>query len=145
MLTPDQLAEIEQRAAAAADGPWSVYHEAPTPPNRWNHNRSVWAEKVGEYSVCDLDGTNSEADSEFIAHAREDIPALLATVRELQARIAQLEQIIEPGKASGMAQALFDLASECGMSPVSSKAPAWHIRQYIAELQAENKRLKDCK
>ena len=35
-----------------------------------------------------------DANSDFIAHARQDTPSLLSIVRELQARVAELETIL---------------------------------------------------
>jgi hypothetical protein len=57
-----QLTEIEARVSAATPGPWTTYDD------------------------------DSEADAEFIAHAREDIPALLAEVKQLreQVRVVRL-------------------------------------------------------
>jgi uncharacterized small protein (DUF1192 family) len=36
-----------------------------------------------------------DANSDFIAHARQDTPSLLSIVRELQARVAELERQCE--------------------------------------------------
>ena len=67
-----QLDAIKERAEAATDGPWRVISdyipgvievEGPTASNDY----------VAELSA-------DKADLEFIAHARQDIPALLAAV-----------------------------------------------------------------
>lgn len=78
-----QLAEIEARTWAATQGPW-----------RWHWRRddshwpgSIFAEpRTGHaYAVamCPRYGKESfEADAEFIAHARQDIPDLIAELRK---------------------------------------------------------------
>lgn len=78
VLTQEQLEAIRKRAEAAFNGPWHL-------EERWSGLTSV----VGRYPF-EIDGTFGVADclrnqdAEFIAHAREDIPALLAEVERLQ-------------------------------------------------------------
>lgn len=88
-LGPDQLAAIATRAEAATPGPWctdhtwDIYQGAEYVPgvSRW----------IGEMR---RDVANEPfADAEFIAHARQDVPALLAEVDRLRARIAGLEAL----------------------------------------------------
>lgn len=84
MSRPDVEA-IEGRAEAATDGPWASVDE--------------WVSGIG----ADRTFTMIEApsryvsrdvsngwDADFIAHAREDVPALIAYVRELEAALASL-------------------------------------------------------
>lgn len=79
------LEEIERRANAATSGPW------------WAWNRGVgWHIAVGSPEDLDEWGRprllpegfrtdiEFEADAEFIAHARTDIPALIAEVKRLR-------------------------------------------------------------
>jgi hypothetical protein len=83
VVTPLELDAVIVRAMAATPGPWT------------------WWCCDEESGVCQIDEIltvyTSEgdyigpADAEFIAHAREDIPALVAEVRRLQSRIAELE------------------------------------------------------
>ncbi|MGY1579204.1 hypothetical protein [Streptomyces sp. MN13] len=84
-LTDARLAEITARVEAATPGPWrtdgwEIYQggegEAP--------DLMKW---IGETCrVDDYDGSRNDAD--FIAHAREDVPALLAEVQRLKAELA---------------------------------------------------------
>ncbi len=82
-----RLAQIEARANAAVPMPWSARHEAggshvtydatPKPP----HNTS------GIYYIVKRNGFAKgvqSATADFIAHARQDVPALLAEVRRLR-------------------------------------------------------------
>ena len=73
---------VEARIEAATEGPWSVYRT-----------------RVGTYVTRpDLLGVAREwslvwqdADAEFIANARADLPRLLAAIRAVQAAIAGVE------------------------------------------------------
>lgn len=83
MIADDRAAQIRARAEAATDGPWESDSADP----------SIWSPDViviGNYTRADdynsaawEDAT--EADREFIAHARSDIPWLLAEVERLTA------------------------------------------------------------
>jgi hypothetical protein len=68
-LTTQQLDEIQVRANAATSGPWTVSEDyADILDFEGHHLASFWGQPVGE----------------FIAHAREDVPSLLAEVRRLK-------------------------------------------------------------
>lgn len=91
-MTDEQLAEIEERANAATPGPWTVVPQT----DKYlveSYDRSTvgrisdakgetvfgyWADPTGSslYVLAE--------DAEFIAHAREDIPTLIAEVREMR-------------------------------------------------------------
>ena len=83
-LTDADLDAIEQRANAASEGPWS--QDSDDPGLVWGEQRSsgdgywsLFASETGH------DATAQPQDAEFIAHARTDVPALLAEVRRLRA------------------------------------------------------------
>ena len=96
MELPD-LDAIEARANAASDGPWIVVHESAWEADDVQHPDVI---KVGAplyvgddepVTVC-LVSTDYEddpvdvlGDAEFIAHARTDVPALVAALREARA------------------------------------------------------------
>lgn len=70
-MTEAQLAEIEAREKLATAGPWIA--------NQW---RGI--ETADETWL--LDGNMAtKSDAEFIAHARDDVPHLVAEVRRLRA------------------------------------------------------------
>lgn len=73
---------IEARANAATPGPWKLW------------GMTVMTDRHGTGDVADCDDIAFTADpdrglrtfnADFIAHAREDIPALVAEVRRLRA------------------------------------------------------------
>jgi len=61
-----RLEEIRKRCENASEGPW------------------VSSEMIGDEYV-------SNADAAFIAHARDDVPWLLARIEELEADLVQAE------------------------------------------------------
>lgn len=80
-LTDEELAEIKERAEKATEGPWGVGKPSPNGLNN-----------VGTMSGLLTAQTLEEEDASFIAHAREDIPKLLAEVeyrREKQAELLE--------------------------------------------------------
>jgi len=93
---PPDLAAIEARAAAAPGGYWVVLDRGVWIP--WSapddaQSRSGW--DTGRYlAVEDGDwhgsGEPPRALWEFIAAARQDVPALVAEVRRLRAELAAL-------------------------------------------------------
>jgi len=92
------LAVIEARATAATDGPWEPeptragdympYYGVKSLAKGWNvvHARVDW-EGFGHGS--------RQADAEFIAHARADVPALLAMVREQRAVLDAVQKLMQ--------------------------------------------------
>jgi hypothetical protein len=97
-MTDERLAEIETRALAATNGPWRVDHES------WKevNDITVWYGEGDEAQcVCNMgaaitavdnraEAEVSYANGTFVAHAREDVPALLSEVRRLRAVNADL-------------------------------------------------------
>lgn len=78
-LDAEALAAMERRCEFARAGPWTIVSRLP--PNQWGA-RSVLSTGEGGRPF-DLDGAK-EADHEFIAHARTDLPRLIAEVRRLR-------------------------------------------------------------
>lgn len=88
-MTDAELKAIEERATHEnlSPGPWTV----------------EWANVTSGDVVGPVDpGPNwggraqySRWDAEFIAHARSDVPALLAEVRRLQAEIGPMRELLE--------------------------------------------------
>ena len=75
-LSPDELSAIEARANAATAGPWRSIIEG-----RDQDSGSSFIMTEGEDIY--VSGA-TDADQDFIAHARQDVPRLLAEVRRLR-------------------------------------------------------------
>lgn len=97
-MNEQQLREIEERATAATPGPW----EAIGFDNQAKH--ITWlGDADGGDEVADLGAVRNE-DAIFIATCRKDIPALIAEVRRLQAKVEALEEHLSDA----------DLCTVCG-------------------------------
>lgn len=96
-MTDKELAEIKARAIAAHEGPWGI------PPARSNATR-FWLQPYkerGDWSNQSWRGfirCDFKEDAIFVAHAREDIPALLATIEYLRAEIARMQEELDSVK-----------------------------------------------
>lgn len=88
-MTDKQLAEIEARAAKATPGPWVAAGEEyidELPDGLWlEPSVQVQAEAGKTRTLATIHvGTGVDEDADFIAHAREDIPELIAHIRKLE-------------------------------------------------------------
>ncbi|MCD2263279.1 hypothetical protein K3888_11275 [Dietzia aurantiaca] len=86
MSISDRLDQIEQRAEAATEGPWEVMEEV----DGVRAGRRTAIRAQGNLAIArrvvTVDQTRphhepAEANVEFIAHARTDVPALVAALR----------------------------------------------------------------
>lgn len=68
-LSPQREAEIAARTEAATKGPWFIHDDWPG---------RVFSESQFNHHIARVTGSNPEANERFIAHAREDVSALLA-------------------------------------------------------------------
>ena len=91
------LDEIERRANAATPGPWT-YHDGcgyvEVPPCGAIEFKPGWERSVHFLARVHNNHVEGEDglgfDGAFIAHARTDVPALIARVRELEAQLDEL-------------------------------------------------------
>lgn len=94
-LTPERLAEIKARTDAATPGPWFVEHLERDGFTYFSTDIAPLESFDGEVHAGVLD----EDEAEFIAHAREDVPDLVAEVERLRserdALQAKLDQVRE--------------------------------------------------
>lgn len=76
-MTDERIAGIRKRAEAATGGLWVVVHDGT--------ERSISTTESGRF-VCHLNSNmlRYSADADFIAHARADIPDLLAELERIQ-------------------------------------------------------------
>ena len=97
MLTKDEVAQIKERAEKATPPPWDcgsmgdyvalAYFD---PPYDWNNDLLA--------PVCE----QTLVTGDFIAHARQDVPALCASYEELRGLLRKLEHDISTWVNNGM-------------------------------------------
>jgi signal transduction histidine kinase len=164
-LSEQQLAEIRGRETAATKGPWGTYDDG-----TGRIDIAADLEDTGHGYTCrrgiaqtdddpidndpthadwdeDTDLAQSEADAQFIAHARTDVPTLLAEIDRLQAerhttnealddavaairakdqRIAELEQQLAAAVRRDITSPLYTILRHGDMSD--------QVRREIADL-----------
>lgn len=76
-MTDERLAEIKARAKMAKLGPWQVDSE----------ENDILAADESLVAELLLNNTNPYFDAMFIAHARQDIPDLIAEIERLRAEL----------------------------------------------------------
>ena len=90
-MTKEQLAAIEARANAATEGPWYFVYAG---SSDWSVLKKT---DDDEFCVADLHRHRKVAcpDAEFIAHARTDVPALVAEVRRLRKAMSRASVCVD--------------------------------------------------
>lgn len=77
------LDEIEERCEKATGGPWYISDDGYHTDENY---REIWGSAntlvCGNYDA-EFGGMHKPEDADFIIHAREDIPALIAEIRRL--------------------------------------------------------------
>jgi len=81
MMNQEQLNAIKERVAKATPGPWEYDEE----------ERGIW--NKGGFNYLGT-VTLSHNSAEFIAHAREDVPALVAEVEYLRGMLRDTRKIV---------------------------------------------------
>lgn len=85
-LTEDELRAMQARCDAATPGPWRSWVEGRDMDSGNSFIQTGEGSRRGE----DIELTGAtHADQDFIAHAREDVPRLLAEIVRLKAEFAQ--------------------------------------------------------
>lgn len=79
-MTDEELAAVKARAEKATSGPWESY----SVPGRNRSAAGYAAVEVAETEVQVTRDVGGWFDADFIAHARTDVPALVAEVARLQ-------------------------------------------------------------
>jgi hypothetical protein len=90
ILAPEQVEEIRQRAEKATPGPWETRFMY----RMWHAVRTN-ARSLG---LLLQSKDNDWADSDFTAHARTDVPALVTSHEALRAEVERLRQIARYSK-----------------------------------------------
>ena len=81
MLTEDELKEIENRVKQTQNGPWKAFIEG----RDFTSGSSFIMTGTEDNRQEDIEMLGAtEADYDFIANAKQDIPKLLQMIRELK-------------------------------------------------------------
>lgn len=83
MITEQELREIELRCMKAQSGPWKAYIEGRDHESGSDIIKTGESDQGGE--DIEISGA-TQADYDFIAHARQDIPKLIEEIRRLKSR-----------------------------------------------------------
>lgn len=110
LLSADEIAAIRERASKATPGPWTWDCEDADcaiwgPKGDYLGDVGNWARQTGNdpaqmtpermAAACQQFAEFADrADTEFVAHAREDIPRLIATVDAQAAQLARVESLL---------------------------------------------------
>jgi len=82
-MTDAELDAIEARCRAATEGPWA-----------WDDHG--WIFPTAAFTSCVIaDNAAAPEDMTFIAHARTDVPALLAEVKSLREQVAAAVRLVK--------------------------------------------------
>lgn len=79
-MTPQQLQAMRERAEKASASPWGTY----------TIDGEYGIENTPDVAIVLTAGEISPNNADFIAHARQDIPDLLAYVAELEAALRKI-------------------------------------------------------
>lgn len=89
-MTDNEIKEIEDRCKLATPGPWKSLVEGREIESGdsfimtgISESEDIWSDKIG--ADIYLTGATT-ADQDFIAHARQDIPKLIAEIKRLKSK-----------------------------------------------------------
>ncbi len=102
-MTPERLAEIKARADAATPGPWGHGEGCCGPYLDYQAHQDERGCGTAESATSDYDGrqplwlggTVLPTDRLFIAHTRQDIPALIAALESAWAEVERLKDRVK--------------------------------------------------
>lgn len=104
MSARERLDEIQQRADAATEGPWVTWTGLDPDGTR---REGISPERDIEVDICETPRTpDGREDAEFIAHARQDVPALVGALRAVLDEIKRAEDLVRQSTPPKTAEAL---------------------------------------
>lgn len=121
-MTEIDVEGIKARADAATPGPWEAFGKAVAAPiadGRCNCAGGIPESSYVHEPHCGLEPLIldvSLADAEFIAHARQDVPALLDRIAELEAERDAMRPVVENAKTWAACQRLVIRQAELGIN-----------------------------
>ena len=95
MSAADRLNEIEARANAATEGPWTPDEYTEVDPDGFYELARVIAPDPDGDDWCAIGVVHTgilRPDADFIAHARTDVPALVDALRDVLDEVAKVQR-----------------------------------------------------
>lgn len=127
------LEEIRKRAEKATPGPWSAVHKQtqsfvdyPKSGHAYVGTTSMWSNGNGPSP------DSCKANADFIAHARTDIPALLAA---LDAKTAEVERERAAREAAQGMITSFATLLDCGTDQIAAQVT--DLKRQLAEARKQ--------
>ena len=112
-MTKEELDEIRERCNKATPGPW-YFHPGDSYcafPSIMTRNKHFLVFDIADDAPTEFPGRDEDAD--FVAHARDSIPSLLAYIKELESQISEHERVCSLRTlADGMNKLCPDLVEE---------------------------------
>ena len=142
-MNEQELKEIEALAAAATPGPWIAEHEV----NEYSYFEPPSGEPAGVHtqdSEWPAQYVRSDADADFIAHARQDVPALCEEVRRLNGELAMAMDAVD--ELSRQMVEIERLTAENALAQTEAERRRNELTVMLNErllpMEQENKRLR---
>jgi len=88
-ITDDELAAMKARVEATTPGPWTSYIEGRDHTSGDSFIQTATQDIYISAEDYLGGGGHRRADQDFIAHARQDMPRLIAEVERLRSRLRQ--------------------------------------------------------
>lgn len=108
MTATERLAEINARAEAATEGPWAHWNPADGPSHMEIGGKVAWKSLRTGSQYGDDEKIPHWADAAFIAHARTDVPALVAALEAVLEVHQHFEYSDSRGDGAGCNECRYD-------------------------------------
>jgi hypothetical protein len=125
----DRVDAIVGRVGAATPGPWRAYRPKGERPNVQQHKDGVGVNVVAFIDGQHWDRALEDANAEFIAHAREDVPYLLGRIRDLETERAEERSALWTAQSrAANAEGALTAARAAAMAHYNSKLDSFKQR-----------------
>jgi hypothetical protein len=94
VIDEQRLQEIDERAVKATPGPWSKFTEDGSAFICHDELKNPYMGMVADAAQNTFASEQEKLNATFIAHAREDVPALVAEVRRLRAMVETASEAV---------------------------------------------------
>lgn len=124
-----RLQEIKARADAATAGPWKASHRHGLLTENDDESAGLGLEIEGPPEAWNRGQFSRGADASFIAHAREDVPDLIAALEASRAECARLRAALEKSRSLALCVV--------GASEAYGETESAHLWQEVVDFAEE--------